>query len=80
MATPRRTVAGLNVGQQVAPSMNGGDPRARRPSETLAAPELTVTEPLFIDSRGRLSIRLGPGLKVEGGRVVIDAAWLAART
>lgn len=66
MATNRRTGAGLNVGPQVAPSLGGNDPRARRASESAKTPELTVAPPLYIDARGRLAIRIGDGLEVDG--------------
>lgn len=73
MANTRRTVAGLNVGQQVAPSMQGRDPRARRAPLSASTPELTVAEPLYIDERGRLAIRVGSGLKIENGEIRIAA-------
>jgi hypothetical protein len=63
--TQRRTGAGLNVGPQTAPSLGANDPRSRRAPESAKTPELTVAAPLYIDSRGRLAIRLGPGLEVD---------------
>lgn len=69
MANTRRTVAGLNVGQQVAPSLGANDPRSRRAGQSATLPELTLAEPLYIDRAGRIAIRLGPGLAIVNGEL-----------
>lgn len=69
--------AGQNVGPRTAPSLGGNDPRARRAPEATKNEQLVLAPPLYFDTKGRLAIRLGPGLTVVNGEVRIASTTAA---
>jgi hypothetical protein len=79
---------GVQTGSRTARSLGARDPRwdknarAATLSQENEAPPivigkdgrrgLSVASPLYVDSSGRLAIRLGDGVSVIGGRLILD--------
>ena len=57
-------------------ALGGSDPRGYRDPQSDQNPEMIYAAPLKVDRNGRVAIELGDGLKIVGGKIVPDMAYL----
>lgn len=80
MSERRSRQAGIpNVGQRFAPSLGMNDPRMRNPGTEVTNPQLVYEEPIAVNRRGKVSLTVGNGLRVEAGKLTLDVEWLRSR-